>query len=138
MKDKLKSAFIKYSVTIAVGGLLVWLYLWLRDFTGHEPPAERYRILCDAFTVPGVLLMLTAALIALTNEGALSGISYMLGHAFRMLIPGMGYKHEKYADYVERKAEKKVKGYGFIFFTGAAFFAVAAIFLALFFKHFKG
>ena len=139
MNGKLKSALLKYGIAVLVAGVLTWAYLALRDFSSVKAAVDRYRLLCDAFTVPGVLLMLTAALIALTNEGALSGIGYMLGHAVRMLIPGMGArKDEKYADYIERKAGSKVKGYGFIFYTGAVWFAVGMIYLALFYRHFNG
>ena len=139
MKEKLKNILIKYSISTGIGALLVWFFLWLRDFTGKEPRAVRYLLLCDAFTIPGVMMILTAALIALSNEGALLSIGYMLGYAFRMLIPGLGgSKHERYADYIERKMGKRVKGYGFIFVTGAAFFAIAMVYLALFYKYFKG
>ena len=139
MSKKTSAALIKYGITAAVGALFAWLVLSLRDYTGAEEPAEKYRMLCDAFTFPGVFLMLTAALVALSNEGAFLGVGYLVTHALRFLIPGMGSRQEKYSEYIERKTEKgRVKGYGFIFHVGLAYFAAALVFLVLFYRNFQG
>ncbi|MGX8692865.1 MAG: DUF3899 domain-containing protein [Clostridia bacterium] len=130
---------IRYGVAVLFGAALAAVYLLTRSFTGSEPPAERYRMLCDAFTIPGVLLMLTAALVALSNAGAFTGLGYATSHAIHMLIPGLGSRMETYADYVERKTEKgPVKGYGFIFHVGLAYFLLALVFLVLFYRNFQG
>lgn len=138
MKPETVTKIIKYAVTAALGGLIAWGVLALRDYTGAEPPAEKYRMLCDAFTFPGVLLMLSAALVALSNEGAFLGLGYVFGVALKGLI-GLGGRQERYADYVERKTEKgRAKGYGFMFFVGLGYFLLAILFLVLFYIHFEG
>ena len=130
---------IRYGVAVLFGAALAAVYLLTRSFTGSEPPAERYRMLCDAFTIPGVLLMLTAALVALSNAGAFTGLGYATSHAVHMLIPGLGSRMETYADYVERKTEKgPVRGYGFLFYVGLAYFALAIVFFVLFYRNFQG
>ena len=99
---------------------------------------EKYRILCDAFTIPGVVLVMLGALMAISNEGALYGISYVLGYAFRILIPAKRHEHEKYYDYVERKkGEGQVKGYGFLFVVGGASLAIAIVFMILFYRLYR-
>ena len=128
-----KSVFIKYGIAVLIGAALVWIYLSLRDFTGAEPPAERYRMLCDAFTIPGSVLMLSAALVALANAGSFTGIGYSMSSFFRHLIPGAALKHEKYSEYYERH-QKKVTGYGFLLHVGAAFMVVALVFYVLFYR----
>lgn len=139
MKDEKKSRIVKYAVTALIGGLIAFVAFALRNFGAAENAAERYRILCDSFTFPGVLLILTAALIALSNEGAFVGIGYAFSHTLRMLIPGMGGRQETYAEYLERKTGKgRVKGYGFILHVGLAYFAVALLFLVLFYMNFEG
>ena len=139
MKDGKKGGIVKYAVTAVIGGLIAWGVFSLRDFGGAQSPAEKYRILCDSFTFPGLMLILTAALVALSNEGAFIGIGYVVSYAIRSLIPGMGSRQETYAEYLERKTEKgRVKGYGFILHVGLAYFAVALVFLALFYKNFQG
>ena len=134
----MKSKLVKYSLAALFGAVLAGLYLFLHGFSFGAQPAERYRMLCDAFTIPGVLLIASAALIALSNEGSFTGISYSMGHLFRQLIPGMGLKQETYGDYLERREGKKVKGYGFLLQVGLVFMAVALLFYALFYHVFEG
>ena len=66
---------------------------------------------------------------------ALDAIGYMISGVIRFLIPAGQLKHEKYADYVERRREKgPVKGFGFLFVTGSVFMAAALVFIALFYS----
>ena len=133
MSKESRSSLIKYAVSVMFGGVLVWLYLALRDFQAAEL-MEKYRMLSDAFLIPGILLVMAGFLISVTNQGALDGISYATGRAFRKLIPGMDRVDEKYYDYVERKRQKRVKGYGFLFVVGGVFLAIAVIFMVLFYR----
>lgn len=136
MKDKIIKILLKYGITAAVGGLMAFAVISLHGYADAADSAERCRILADAFTIPGVVLMLCAALVWISNAGMFYGLSYLAGRAVRALFP-MGRtfeKHERYADYVLRKREKGgVHGYGFIFHVGAAFFAVAVVFIIRFY-----
>ena len=135
MNGNLKNTLLKYGITVFIGAVMVWLVLTGYGYEEVTTAAERYRILSDAFTIPGVIFMLCALLVLVSNKGAFEGISYAAGYALRMLIPGLSKDREKYGDYVERKREKGgVKGYGFLFFTGLAFLIVSLIFIALFYK----
>lgn len=127
-------AALKYGAAVLLAGGMAWLALELRDYTGTEPPTERYRMLCDAFTIPGVTLTMISALIALANEGSFTGVGYIMSYLFSRLIPGPGGGRESYADYLERKSALRVRGYGFILHVGLAFLAVAGVYLALFYK----
>ncbi len=134
----MKRKLIKYALAVLFGAVLVAIYLLLRNFTGTEPPAERYRMICDAFTIPGMLLILSAALVALANEGSFTGIGYAVKSLFDRLIPGMGLrKQETYGEYYERHY-KKIKGYGFLIQVGLAFMVVALIFFVLFYCTYDG
>ncbi len=132
MSKQIKVLLIKYGSCAVFVGLLAYAYIALRDFAGAEL-VDQYRMLCDAFTVPGILLLMFGAMIWSLNTGALDGITYAVTFAFRSLIPGGRYRDEKYADYVERQREKRVKGYGFLLISGGAAMAVALIFMALFY-----
>ena len=89
-------------------------------------------VLCDAFTVAGLLMILFAGLMFVSGEGAFLGIGYALGRAVRIFIPTIGRKDESYAKYRERKTGKpKPKGEGAIFFTGLFFLAIGIIFLII-------
>lgn len=127
---------LKYGIAVSVGGLMVYLTITLHGLAEATTPAEQYRILADAFTIPGVVLMLVAALVAVSNEGIFTGVSYSLTWMIRTLIPLAALKNgkESYYDYAQRKRANRVKGYGFIFFTGLAFFTVAIVFTVLFYR----
>ena len=133
MSSQAKSRIIRYAVTFAAGGVLAYVYVSLRDF-GAQELSQKFRILCDAFTVPGALLLLVGALMSISGTGALDGVGYVSGQALGMFIPGRGLGWESYADYVERKREKRGrKGHGFLYISGAVFMAIALVFLILFY-----
>ena len=131
MSKQIKVLLIKYGGCAAFVGLLAYLYIDLRDYAGAQL-VEKYQMLCDAFTIPGVLLLMFGALIWVANAGALDGLSYAVTFAIRSLIPGGRLRDEKYADYVERKRENRVKGYGFLLIAGGVTMAVAIVFLVLY------
>lgn len=135
MSKRLRKNLLCYGITTAIGIGMVALFLSTRDFGALTSQAERYRLLTDAFTIPGTVILCVGLLVWVSNQGMFNGIAYALSYTLRRLIPGLGNKHERYYDYVERKREKGgVTGYGFLLITGAAFLAVACIFMALFYR----
>ena len=132
MSEKLKSYLLKYGIGTLAGLAAVALTMFGFDYEG----ASQKDIICcwsDAFTVTGALMILVALLLWVTNHGAFHGIGYSLSMAGKSLIPGgrLG-EMETYADYIERKKKKNVKGYGFLYILGAVFLAVGMVFLLIF------
>ena len=105
---------------------------WISRYTELETDQERLRVLCDAFTVPGLLLLGLAALIFAANNGAFYGIGYGLRTAKEILLPFLPHEYVKYRDYIAKKKEKKVSGYRFIAITGLVFLTVGIILLIRF------
>ena len=135
MDKKLVKPLVKYLIAFAVGGAMTLGVLFSQGYFHQTELLQKYKNLCDAFTIPGVVLMLVTALLAVSNGGIFDGLSYSLGRLFRMLIPFMNKSDETYAEYKERKhGGGKLRGYSFLFFTGLAFFAAAIVFLVLFYK----
>lgn len=136
MKGKnLKTILLKYGITVFIGGLMAYSVISSYGLAAAQTDAEIYRILADAFTIPGVVILLCGVLVAIANEGTFEGLSYAVTYAFKMLIPGTGKTHEKFGDYVARRREKGgVKGYGFLFVVGGVFMAIAVVFIALFYS----
>lgn len=125
--------WIKYLSTALVCGFVAWTYISLREFS-EAPRLEQYRMLSDAFLIPGLVTVLIGCLLVISNKGGLDGLSFVLGRAARMLIPGKKKKDEKYFDYVERKRENPIRGFGFLFVVGGVFCAVAILFMILFYR----
>lgn len=133
MSTRAKVNLAKYGGCAVFTALLIWAYMGPRDFAA-ETLQNQYRMLCDAFTVPGLMMILAGALVWVSNEGALNGIAYCLRLAVFALIPGKRKDaYEKYGDYVERKKQKQVKGYAFLFWSGLTVMAVAMVFFVLYY-----
>ena len=127
----MKEKAVKYGVCALFVAGMAWLYLTQRAFAGAAQK-EQCRLLCDALTLPGVLLLCAGALVWVSNLGALDGICYGLRLAFRGLIPGKRLqKEESYHDYVAGRQDKRVKGYGFLLISGALTVAASLLFLGL-------
>lgn len=122
-----------YVVSLIVGVGLLMIILNNYGYSSAETDAERYRILCDAFTIPGVSLMLCAALVNVYNRGAFTGVTYSLRRTREILLPFIKSEYVKYPEYKRRKEKKKVKGYSFLFFTGLVLTIPAVYFMIRFY-----
>ena len=127
---------VRYLTTVggalaASGGIL-----WLRNFSSAATLAEKYRILSDAFSIPGILLMCFFGLIWVSSDGFFDGLGYTFSRIGGMFVPGMRAKHETYFDYKMRKRDKREErengGFGFLFFVGLAFVLISVVFVILF------
>ena len=132
MSDRLKSNLLKYGISGGICLLFAAVYCLTRDF-GEMDLAECYRTLCDAFTIPAVLALCGGFLVWASNDGAFYGLTYCLGIAWKVWLPGGRNKIEKYYDYVTRRKEKKITGFGFVFVVGGVCMAIALVFLILFY-----
>jgi len=131
-----RAALWKYGFTSVFAGLSAWLILELHGFADLTEPAEKYRLLADAFTVPGVTLMMLWLLILFSGEGIFDGIGYALSCTAGMLFPGTsGHRAEAYSDYLGRRRERRAAGKScsFLWHTGTAFMLPAVICIALFY-----
>ena len=138
MEEKNKrrlSVLIKYLVSLVVGALFVVMVLFIENYFSTTETIERYKILSDAFTFAGVLLILFAALVFISSKGGFDGIGYSLSRLVKMLIPFANRSDETYAQYKERKRAKGItKGYSCVFLSGLAYFAVSIVFLILYYN----
>ena len=128
---------LKYGISFGISLILVAIYLFTRIAPaelGAAAPMVLYLTLCDAFTIPGIVFFMSGCLVSLSNEGALDGVGFVVSHAIKMLIPGMSKDQERYADYIERRREKRLTGYGFLYITGLVCLAFAGIFMLLFYS----
>ena len=129
----MKRRLAKYGLCALFVAGMAFAYLLPRGFAEADVK-EKYRLLCDALTVPGVLLICAGALVWVSSLGALDGLSYGLRLAFRALIPGKRLqKEESYHDYVSARRKKRVGGYGFLLISGAVTVVLSFIFLGLYY-----
>jgi hypothetical protein len=118
-----------------VGGAVAWWYgtsRWVEDMA----LVEQYRVLCDAFSIPGIMMVLFALLFSLNNLGALDTIAYLMSFLPRIIAPGAFGEPEQLIDFVEKRRLKRSKGYGFLYIVGFVFLGVAIFYLVKFYSVF--
>lgn len=136
MSDSAKANLLKYGISGGFVALVAGVYIGSRDILSLER-MEQYLVLCDAFTIPGLTLILLGCLVWLSNEGALDALGYAFSWAAKRLIPGGALKEqEKYHEYVERKRDNPTTGYGFLFQVGGIAMVIALINMVLFYQLF--
>ena len=106
--------------------------LFLGGYWKAETPMDRARILCDGFSVPGAMLMLTAGVLFASGQGAFNGVLFGLKRTKEILLPFLPSEYVPYREFIKRRAEKKKSGYGWLFFVGLGFFAVGIVLLIRF------
>ena len=131
-----RNTIIKYAITAGISALFAWIYLANHEVEygplAQQSRLDQYRLICDAFTIPGVLLVLSGFLVSIANEGALDGLSYLGHYMYHMFVPGKRSETMRYGDYVEAKKSKRISGFGFLIKSGAVCMAFALVFYALY------
>ena len=134
MSKSQKGTLMKYIAASLFVAVMAFVYISLRDIQ-NQPLVEVYRIVCDAFTVPGMLLILLGAMVWVSDLGAFYGVGYVVSYAINSLKFGGLKNTERYADYVDRKrSEGHVTGYGFLFVVGGISMVISLVFMFLFYQ----
>lgn len=134
--SSLKKNLLKYGISSFIALALAYLFISFRvdlQNPGATALVDWYRILCDAFTVPGLLFLMVGLLVTLSNQGSLDGVGYAASIAIKMLI-GAGARVERYKEYLERRRENRLTGYGFLYVVGLVCMVVSAVFMILFYS----
>lgn len=126
MQDR-KVKLIKYAVYCGIEAAIALLVIWSKGFF-TDSAAVNLQILSDAFFVAGIMMTLFAGLLYVSSEGALLGIGFVLRNVVLAFIPMGRARHEKYADYRERKlGEAKSRNDKCALFTGLFFLLIGGI-----------
>ena len=129
---------LKYAITVTIAAGLVFAVLGINGFfLGGFNKAQFYRKLSDAFTVPGLILILLALLFLVASKGAFTGLGYALRHVLRMLMPFFIKKDISYAEYLENREHRKTVSIILCFLIiGAVFLTVGIVFIFFFYKYY--
>lgn len=135
MRKSSKVMIRRYLSTLAVSSVVTWWYIsarWSEDL----PLVEQYRVLCDGFSIPGIMMVMFALLFTLNNLGALDTIAYLMSYLPRMIAPAAFGDPEMLIEFVEKRREKRSKGYGFLYVEGFIFLGIAIFYLVKFYSVF--
>ena len=96
---------------------------------------DRYLILCNAFTIPGVVILCLSGLVLVSREGVFDGFAYV-GYAVKTMFTRVK-EHVRYGDFVlerrDKRSEKKSNVLP-IFIVGCIYTVVALVYLYLFYR----
>ncbi len=137
----MKKKILQYSITTVVGGLIAYWIMYsqglfqLLGATGSSPEktAEILFILCDAFFVPGIMLVMVGILMWIATTGLFDSLGYAARTALHLIFP-TGLKERKtFYDYKVEKAEKREgsKPLYFILFVGIGFIVISVLMLII-------
>ena len=118
----------RYLITLAAGLAMAAYILWQKDIFGQTETAMIFHILCDAFFVPGVLLVCFGLLIFSTNEGTFDGMTYAVKSFVNMFRKHNLKQYDNYYDYKASRKSRDTK-FAYLIFCGLFFIAVSAVML---------
>lgn len=135
MKKEHVRLLVRYGAACAVAGAMTWLVTRTYGLSEAQNTAEKYRILCDAFTIPGVVFVMVGLLAGIMGRGLLDGLAYAMRSLYRVFLPMSARKDETYYDYVQRRREARKGGRtAFLLHVGILFLIPALVFFALFYR----
>ena len=136
MKKENKALLIKYITCFVIASLITFIVFWIKGFF-TQSLAVNVQILADGFFVSGILMTMFAGMMYVSGEGALIGIGFILRNVVLAFVPMGRAKHEKYADYRERKLQESKKSKdSCILLTGLLFLFVGIVFNVIWYMNF--
>ena len=109
MNSNFTRIIMRYVITLGVGAGFVFLTLWLNDYSLITETVDKYRLLTDAFSIPGIIFIMVGCLVFVSTDGFFdmtqveSQISD-LPNAVCHVVPNSG--HDSYLEEPEFVAQK--------------------------------
>ena len=136
MKQETKITLRNYAICVGIEAVIMFLVIWVNGFFTPSA-AVNLQILADAFFIAGLVMTVYAAMVYISDEGALIGIGYALKYALLTFIPMGRAKQERYIDYRARKLEKAQKHSNrHILVTGLIFVTIGIVFTIIWYVGF--
>lgn len=126
--------WMKYLITLLVGLVFAGTLCLTNGLVSETDPVKVYKILSDAFTVPGMMLVCIGCFQFCVSHGAFYGIQY----AVHSLLVNHNWSRtrfkdkETYAEYVEAKKAKagdNKSGTPYLFYVGLLFILISVVFV---------
>lgn len=123
----------KYIFPISFGLALFVITLLLKDIFTAKNTKEIIRYLCDAATIPAVLLFGLWGLSFSANKGTFDGLTFSMRSLLGALIPGYALKKgTNFGDYKLEKDNNRKPVANTYLVTSAVFFILMILFLVIY------
>lgn len=135
-KEKRANGIIKYAITYGAMLLMSLTIVLSAELFKQTEIDEIMKILCDAFSVSGLLAICAGLLVMVANEGFFTSIKYLGKSVLGAFVPTARLKQKSYKEFKEKEdGKEKIKNFGFLFVCGLSFFIVGIVFLILFYVY---
>ena len=121
---------IRIWITLLVGLAFVLGILGINNGFHYESTKETMKDLCDAFSIPGFLMMGLGILIFISNDGGFSMLSYGVKRIFAVFKKDP--RMETFYEYKKKRLEKPAP-YKHLLIAGGMFFLIGMLFLIIFY-----
>ncbi|MEG0528920.1 MAG: DUF3899 domain-containing protein [Bacilli bacterium] len=129
--------YIGFVVTFILAiSVVVGCFFYFQGVLGLTIEKSLYRMLCDSFAFPAVILLLVYALMAVSKEGAFDALSYGIQLAFFTIFYNDLRKTKipaTYTEYREIKMGKERSSFLYLLIVGLIFLFIAIIFLGVYY-----
>ena len=122
-----------YLIAAATCLVVAVIYMLAYGVFTIDDTALLYKVLCNAFFIPGILMALFGGLVFCTNEGALDMLAFGFSKLFDLFRKKDQIKYHTYYDYKQSKKDKRT-GKGAVtamVVVGVAFVLLSMVFLYL-------
>ena len=140
MSDKRRSALIHYTVLAVMVLLTAFGIAWYEISQYGASYVNWMRFLCDGFFVVGILLLCFGGMVWISQAGGFHALSYLF-YTVGYMFSASKSRFNKRKNFYEYKVEKMTKEADkdrslqqHILITGAVSFAIAIVFLVLFYQ----
>ena len=123
----------RYAISAGIGTAIFLLMMFTQGGFTEPDPAVRWRIICDALFVPGVLLAAFGLLLFAAGGGVFDMLKFSVMKAFSVILPKKKREAlpKTFFDYkTEREARERTKT-GHLLIVGLVFLALAGTALIL-------
>ena len=121
--------WLPYLITTVTLAVLTVLVAWLRGVFSETDKKELLGLLCDAFSVPGILAVCFGLLIVASNGGAFDMLAYGVRSIFRLLKRDpVDRKYGGFYEYRKSRQEKK-RSFWYLVIVGGVFLLIGVALL---------
>lgn len=127
--------FLQYLITALVGAVIVVAVVSAQKIWAQDGVTAKMGTLSDAFFAAGIFIGCIGLLVFVSDRGAFDMLKYaviMFISKFKRDVTKRKYKD--YNEYRAARSERENKPIAFMLIVGAAFLAVALVFLILYFQ----
>ena len=128
----MKKKAVPYLIEAGIAFAVVFLVAWHRGVFSGTDRAQILGGLCDAFFVPGALLVCFGLLAYCARGGVFDIFSYGVKSLKVLFTPFGKGRHQRYYDYKMQKEANRGKPRPFTLYLGLFFIAAATVCLVMF------